>query len=153
MKNYVQTALPPEKVVSALKEACPADGWMFLPAEGKITFLFYCRKNSMCLHPVLWIKNTMRKDLYLTFEENAGGTEICITPRYTLFFKVFAVFWFTLLSAFVIMAVIAGEPFLLFPLSAIFAAAVVFLIILRRFARNDEEAINAEAVKLLTSLK
>ena len=153
MEYTVQTTLRKDELIAALKKACPADSWMFLPAEGKITFLFYCRKETMYLHPVLWVRNTMRKDLYLVLEENENGSIVHIFPRYTPFFRVFSIFWFSLLFIFMLMAIIAGQWVVLIPLGAILLAAVVLLLILRKFARNEEEAINAEAVNLLTSLK
>ena len=152
MDLELQTTLTPDEVVSALRKSCPAENWFFLPQEKDVIFLFYDKKDRMYLHPVLWMRNAVRQNFHITLERREKDTLIRLEGKCSTAFKYLTVIWFGLVVIFMAMAVGAAEYFLLLPLASMGILAVVFILIMRRFAKKEEPVIKDALIKLINDL-
>ena len=153
MDLELQTTLTPDEVVSALRKSCPAENWFFLPQEKDVIFLFYDKKDRMYLHPVLWMRNAFRKDLYITLTENENGTLITLTGRINGMVRWMCGIWFALVAIFFLAALFAGMFFILIPLASMALLAWFFIFIMRRFAGKEEPEIKDAVTRLFDGLE
>ncbi len=152
MDLVLKTTLTPDEVVTALRKSCPAENWFFLPQKKDVIFLFYDKKDRMYLYPVLWMRNSVRQNFYITLERRENDTLIRLEGKCNTAFKYLTVTWFGLLLIFMVMAVCTGNYFLLLPLAAMGILAIVFILIMRRFAGKEEPEIRDALIKLINDL-
>ena len=153
MKQIYHVAATPEKIIAGLRKLCPPEAYWELPADDEVRFLFFERKNKMYLHPVLRMRNSMRKDLFLTLNAMNDHTVVMLKGRFNAISCWLYGAWFSLVMIFSLMAAVAGEYVLLLPLAAMAAAAIFFMLIMRRFARKEEPEILQAAPGIFQSLE